>query len=69
MRRMKIKVKTGDKLLGERWSGDLFSVGTKYEVVETRGNIFYLLTNYGNNTAFKMNDFGYSFRKVYRNDK
>lgn len=69
MCRTKIKVKTGDKLLCESWSGDLFSVGTKYEVVETRGNTFYLLTNYGRITSFKMNDFGYKFRKVYRNDK
>lgn len=69
MRRTKIKVKTGDKLLCESWLGDLFSVGTKYEVAETRGNIFYLLTNYDRPTAFKMNNFGYNFRKVYRNDK
>lgn len=64
-----IKVKKGDKLLCEKWSGDLFTKGSVYAVTEVYDNTFLLVTNYSDTTSFRMNDFGYSFRKVYRNDK
>lgn len=69
MGRTKIKVKEGDKLLCKKWPGDLFTKGSVYAVTEVYGNTFLLVTNYSDTTSFRMNDFGYSFRKVYRNDK
>ena len=69
MGKLTIKVKEGDKLLCEKWSGDLFTKGRMYKVTEVLGNVFHVITNYGDTTPFRMDDFGYSFRKVYRNDK
>lgn len=69
MGRHTIKVKKDDKLLCENWSGDLFTKGSVYTVTEVHGNIFSVITNYSDTTSFRMNNFGYSFRKVYKNDK
>lgn len=69
MGRHTIKVKEGDKLLCEKWAGNLFTKGRMYKVTEVLGNVFDVTTNHGDTTSFKMNDFWYSFRKVYKNDK
>lgn len=64
-----IKVKKGDKLLCEKWSGNLFTQGRVYAVTEVHDNVFSVVTNYSDTTSFRMNDFWYQFRKVYKNDK